>query len=198
MFSYGIGPSVMFSYISERNIRSMVRGVIIALILISLTLVFALRSLKYGALSLIPNLVPIALAFGIWGMLVGEIGIGLSTVVTMCLGIVVDDTVHFLSKYDHARRQQRMNTHDAVRFAFDHVGNALWVTTAVLVTGFLVLTFSVFALNVQLGALTAMTLSIALALDFLLLPSLLMWLDRQTICSCRTCHVGDNQRVSKL
>ncbi|NIO43150.1 MAG: MMPL family transporter, partial [Burkholderiales bacterium] len=102
--------------------------------------------------------------------------------------------VHFLSKYDRAKREKGMNTHDAIRFAFDHVGNALWVTTVILVAGFSTLAFSVFALNVQLGVLTAITLASALALDFLLLPALLMWIDRQEICTCNTCAASADFR----
>jgi predicted RND superfamily exporter protein len=82
-----------------------------------------------------------------------------------------------------------------VRFSFDYVGNALWITTAVLVTGFSVQTLSVFALNVQLGVLTAMTLVIALLLDFLLLPPLIMWLDKEEVCSCRICQVSQQLSV---
>ena len=59
----------------------------------------ALKSWRYGLLSLIPNLVPAGIAFGIWALIDGEIGLGLSVVTAMTLGIVVDDTIHFLSKY---------------------------------------------------------------------------------------------------
>jgi len=198
MHTTATGIALTFAHIGQRNIESMLWGTAVAFLIISTLITLALRSVQLGLISLISNTFPVLITFGVWAMLVGEVGIIASVIAATTLGLVVDDTVHFLSKYDHARRQQRMNTHDAVRFAFDHVGNALWVTTAVLVTGFLVLTFSVFALNVQLGVLTAMTLTGALVLDFLLLPSLLMWLDRQATCACRTCRGGDNQRVSKL
>ncbi len=174
----GASPTIMFAHIGIRNIKSMLTGTTVALLLISLTLIFALRSLRLGLISLIPNLAPAAMAFGVWWLVRGEIGLALSVVVAMTLGIVVDDTVHFLSKYTRARREQGLNTEDAVRYAFSSVGIALWVTTAVLVAGFLVLSYSAFELNSSMGLMTAITIAIALFVDFFFLPPLLMWLDR--------------------
>ncbi|MDY6993976.1 MAG: MMPL family transporter, partial [Pseudomonadota bacterium] len=113
----GASPAIMFAHIGYRNIRGMLLGAFIALILISLILIVALRSLKYGLLSLIPNLVPAGIAFGLWGLFVGEVGLSLSIVAGMTLGIVVDDTIHFLSKYLRARREQHLSASDAVRYA---------------------------------------------------------------------------------
>ena len=171
------GPTIMFSHIGMRNIVSMLSGTGIALVLISLILVFALRSVKFGAVSLIPNIAPALMAFGVWGMLVGEVGLAVSVVVAMTLGIVVDDTIHFLSKYLRARRERGMNAEDAIRYAFNTVGVALTVTTLVLVAGFLVIAQSNFQVNSQMGLLTAITIGIALIVDFLFLPSLLLLVD---------------------
>ena len=173
----GASPSVMFAYIGMKNIISMLGGTTIALILISLILIVALRSLKYGLLSLIPNLVPAGMAFGIWYLISGEIGLGLSIVTAMSLGIVVDDTIHFLSKYLRARREKGLSAEDAVRYAFSTVGIALWVTSVALVAGFLVLSTSSFALNADMGLLTAIVIALALIVDFLFLPPLLIYLD---------------------
>lgn len=174
------GPTVMFSHISLRNIISMLSGTAIALVLISLILVFALRSLKFGLISLIPNIAPALMAFGVWGVLVGEVGLAVSVVVAMTLGIVVDDTIHFLSKYLRARRERGMNTEDAIRYAFNTVGVALTVTTIVLVAGFLVIAQSNFLVNSQMGLLTAITIAIALIVDFLFLPALLLKVDNDS------------------
>jgi predicted RND superfamily exporter protein len=171
------GPTIMFSHIGMRNIISMLSGTGIALVLISLILVFALRSVKFGAVSLIPNIAPALMAFGVWYMLVGEVGLAVSVVVAMTLGIVVDDTIHFLSKYLRARRERGMNAEDAIRYAFNTVGVALTVTTIVLVAGFMVIAQSNFQVNSQMGLLTAITIAIALIVDFLFLPSLLLLVD---------------------
>lgn len=170
----GASPSVMFAHIGDRNIKAMLKGTTVALVLISFILVFALRTLRIGAISLLPNLVPIGMAFGIWGLFVGQVGLGLSVVSGMTLGIVVDDTVHFLSKFLRARREKGLDTEDAVRYAFSTVGTALWVTSAVLIIGFGILAFSHFRLNADMGLLTAVTIGFALVADFLFLPPLLM------------------------
>jgi predicted RND superfamily exporter protein len=170
----GASPSVMFAHIGERNIKAMLKGTTLALVVISGILIFALRTLRIGTISLLPNLVPIGMAFGIWGLWVGEVGLALSVVSGMTLGIVVDDTVHFLSKFLRARRERGMNAEDAVRYAFSTVGTALWVTSLVLIIGFGILTLSHFEVNAGMGLLTAITLALALVADFLFLPPLLM------------------------
>lgn len=170
----GTSPTIMFAHIGHRNIRSMLEGTTVALVLISAILVFALRSLRVGALSIIPNLIPIAMAFGLWGLFVGQVGLALSVVSGMTLGIVVDDTVHFLSKYLRAQREKGLDNEGAVRYAFSTVGTALWVTSLVLVIGFGILALSNFELNAGMGLLTAITIALALLADFLFLPTLLM------------------------
>ncbi|MEW8079912.1 MAG: MMPL family transporter [Candidatus Thiodiazotropha endolucinida] len=171
----GASPTIMFAHIGNRNIISMLKGTTLALVMISVILIFALRSLRVGGLSLIPNLVPMGMAFGLWGIFVGEVGLALSVVTGMTLGIVVDDTVHFLSKYLRARREKDMDRENAVRYAFSTVGTALWVTTLVLMVGFGILAFSHFQLNAGMGMLTAITLGLALVADFLFLPPLLIY-----------------------
>ncbi len=170
----GSSAAVIFSHIGARNIRAMLKGAFFAMLLIAAVLVIALRSLRIGLLSMLPNLVPLAMAFGLWGLLVGQVGLALSVVTGITLGIVVDDTVHFLSKYLRARRELGKSVAEAVRHAFATVGTALWVTSLVLVLGFSVLALSNFELNAGMGLLTALTIALALAADFLLLPALLL------------------------
>jgi len=134
--------------------------------------------LRLGLASLVPNLVPAAMGFGIWGWTVGEVGLSLSMVTAMTLGIVVDDTVHFLSKYRRARLELGCAPPDAVRVAFRTVGRALVTTSLVLVAGFVVVSLSSFELNAGMGKLTALVIALALMADFLLLPPLLMKIDR--------------------
>ena len=171
---YVASPNLMFSHIGERNVRTMVGGTLLALFLISLVLIVALRSLKLGLISLAPNLFPAFMAFGLWAIYDGNLSIALATAVGMTLGIVVDDTVHFLSKYQRAKREQGKSAEEAVRYAFSSVGVALWVTTFVLVAGFSVLATSDFGMNHTMGLFTALTIAIALIVDFLFLPALLL------------------------
>jgi predicted RND superfamily exporter protein len=178
-FYNGSGPAVMFSHIAQRNITSMFLGTGIALVIISLIMIFALRDVKVGLISLIPNLAPAFMAFGLWGILFSKVGMALSVVTAMSLGMVVDDSVHFLTKYIRARREHNMDAEEAVCYSFRTVGKALWTSSVVLFAGFYVLTFSGFRLNADMGLLTAIALALALAADFLFLPPLLMKLERK-------------------
>ena len=172
------GISIVFAHLSQRNIESMLRGTIIAMGLISLILVLVFKSVRLGLVSLLPNFVPAAMSFGLWGYLVGHVGLSASVVTAMAFGIIVDDTIHFLSKYLKARRES-LPAPEAVRAAFRTVGHALWSTTAVLSLGFLVFASSGFELSWALGLLVTITIAFALLTDFLLLPPLLMAIDRR-------------------
>jgi hypothetical protein len=175
----GTGLSLIWAHITHRNIRSMLRGSFGALLLISIIMTVALRSLRLGLISLVPNLVPPAMAFGVWGFINGQVGLALSVVVAMTIGIVVDDTVHFLSKYERARREQEMSPAQAVRYAFQTVGTAMWVTTVALVAGFSLLTLSRYRMSSEMGLMCAIVIGLALLMDFLLLPSFLLKIDRR-------------------
>jgi len=177
--SEATGPVVMFAYISQRNINSMLVGTGLAILLISAALIIALRDLKHGLISLIPNTMPAIIAFGVWSILVGEIGVAASIICAASLGIIVDDTVHFLSKYLRARREKNLSAEDAVRYAFETVGIALTVTSAVLIAGFAVLSMSDFLVNEVMGVMMALTIFCALVADFLVLPPLLIALDKR-------------------
>ncbi|MCY3880201.1 MAG: MMPL family transporter [Rhodobacteraceae bacterium] len=172
------GASLMFAHIGARNFRAMLIGTSIAFLGVSILLIAALRSPRIGMVSLVPNFVPGLMAFGVWGMTVGEVGIALAVIMAMTIGIVVDDTVHFLSKYQEARKELGFGPEDAVRHAFQTVGRALFATTLILVAGFFVLAQSSFLPTSQMGQLTAMVIALALICDFLFLPPLLITLDR--------------------
>ena len=172
------GLSVVFAHLSLRNINSMLRGTITAMVLISFILIWIFKSVRVGLLSLLPNFIPAIMSFGLWGYLVGHVGIASSVVIAVVFGIVVDDTVHFLSKYLKARREG-LPAPEAVRSAFHMVGHALWTTTAVLSAGFLVFATSGFEVSWALGLLVTITIVFALVADFLLLPTLLIAIDRR-------------------
>ncbi len=167
--------AVMFAYITERNLRNMFLGTVIAIFAIAVIMMFALQSFRLGALSLIPNGLPILATYGAWALLVGEVGFSVSVVASISLGIIVDDTVHFLSKYVRARDERALSVEDSIRYAFNNVGLAIVVNTIILSVGFLVLMQSVFKPNFDMGMMTVLAIIFALILDFLLLPALLMF-----------------------
>ena len=172
------GISIVFAHLSQRNINSMLVGTLIAMGLISLILMLVFRNVRLGLLSLVPNLIPLVMSFGLWGYLFGNVGLAASVVAAMAFGIIVDDTIHFMSKYLKARREG-LAAPEAVRSAFRTVGQALLTTTAVLAAGFLVFASSGFEVSWALGLLVTFTIVLALLADFLLLPPLLMLIDRR-------------------
>lgn len=178
MYSYGTGLSVVFAHISKRNIDSMLTGIAAALVLISLILILALGSIRYGLLSLIPNLFPAFLAIGLWGYLQAQVGLAVAVVAAISMGIVVDDTVHFLTKYLRAKREENLSTEAAVRYSFNTVGAAIVITSVALAAGFSVLSVSGFYVNYSMGVLTVMAIAFALVIDFLFLPGLILISDK--------------------
>jgi predicted RND superfamily exporter protein len=176
----GTGLDMVFAKISDSNSLSLLKGTGLALLLISIILVLALKSLRLGLISIIPNIMPVVLAYGAWGYISGRIDLGLSIVACMSIGLVVDDTVHFLSKYKFAR-QQGKTTEQAINYAFSTVGIAMLITTLVLTTGFSLLALSSFSPTHGMGALLALTAVFALVIDFLFLPILLMTFDNSLV-----------------
>jgi len=173
------GLDVVFANLTHRNVSSMLEGTALALVIISLLMIGALRSLRLGLISMVPNVFPALMAYGLWGIIVGHVDTATSVVACLSLGIVVDDTVHFLSKYNHARVVLGRNVEDAIRYAFHTVGIALLITSAILVGGFTVMEFSHFNPSRAMGLLLALTIAVALIIDFLLLPPLLLLVDRR-------------------
>jgi predicted RND superfamily exporter protein len=178
LLSPAIGETIMFAHIAKRNIISMVNGAFLALFLISAVLLISLRNIKLGFLSLAPNVLPLVMAFGAWSVLVGELGMSGGAVLVIALGIIVDDTVHFLSKYLRAKRELHLSTHDAILYSFRTVGVALLVTSIILVIGFTVLYGSAFKPTKDMGLLISLTVAFALTATFFVIPPLLLIVDK--------------------
>jgi predicted RND superfamily exporter protein len=179
----GTGATLMFAHIGQRNILAMITGEVMGMTLVSLLMILYLRSFSLGVLSMIPNLLPAGVAIGIWYLTVGEIGLTSSVVAAMTLGILTDDTVHFLEKYAYHHRS--MSAREALALAFQEAGPAIWITSLVLMSGFAVLALSSFRLNGDLGILTVIILALGLVGDFVLLPAVVLSLElvRKTVWS---------------
>lgn len=166
------GIAIAFARISERNNRQMLGGFLVVLALVSATMIITLRSVRFGLLSLVPNLIPAVLAFGFWGLFLGDVNLGSTVVTTMTFGIVVDDTVHFLMHYLRCRRRG-MGIQPSLEDTFAVVGSAICLTSVALVTGFAIMAASGFAINQHIGLLTSVVIIFALISDLFLLPALL-------------------------
>lgn len=179
MRTRGSSPTYMFARIGERNARSLVFGNMAAWLLVAGLMWAAFRSMKLALLAMIPNTLPQFMTFGIWGLLDGTIGLAVSIVTVMTFGIVEDDTVHSVSKYVHARRDERRGIRASLAYALERAGTSIIGSSLVLGLGFLVLSFSAFKMNANMGLLTSIVIFLAMLGDLLLLPGLLVTFDSE-------------------
>lgn len=171
--SPGTSPTIMFSHIGQKNIDSMMFGTLSSIFIICLTLFLGIGSLRLGAISILPNVFPGVIMLGLWGIFVGEVNMGVAAVFTITTGIVVDDTIHLFTYYSEAIKRG-LSIEDAIRQTFKSAGRSVITTTVVLVSGFSVLIFSNFMVNVTMGIMVAGTIAIAVIFDLLFLPAVLM------------------------
>ena len=169
----------MFAHMGTKIIRSMVDGSLFTLFFVSLCMVIALRSLRFGLLSLIPNLFPPIFVYGIWAITVGQVNHAAAMTFSICLGLVVDDTIHFISKYLSERRGGNTQQ-QALEATFMTSGTAIVITSVTLICGVLLLSLSNFTVNDTMSVMLASIIATALIFDLFFLPSLLLWLDRHS------------------
>jgi predicted RND superfamily exporter protein len=173
------GFRVVFSHMNRVIVNSLLFGVAIGLTMITLIIGFFFRSRLFGFLSSFPNILPIGSAFGIWAILHGEVSFMVSVGMGSTLGIIVDFTVHLLSKYDLARTELGKNPEEAIYFSFESVGFALIVMTIVLSMGFAVLHMVNFIPLHHFAQFSIIAFIVALLIDFFLFPNLLVKFDKR-------------------
>ena len=171
------GPAPIMGKVSYLSlIPNMMKGGIIAIIMVSIVLLVALRSVKLGFAAMLANIVPVSVGYGVWYLIDGEVNFIIAGVAGVCLGVVVDFAVHFLSKYRKGRLDDK-SVEAAINYAFDKAGRPLLTTMIVLVSGFWLLTLSKITLNSGMGTLTGLIILLAMSFVFFVLPSLLFWLE---------------------
>jgi predicted RND superfamily exporter protein len=178
MEAKGISINVLFSNVSWINIRSMIGTTIVSMLVIAVIVGVALRSTTYGLLSILMNLLPSIVGFGVWGLLIGQIGLAASVITAMTIGLIVDDTIYFLIMYQAARKRG-LTSEQSINEVFETVGTAMLVITVSLAVGFGVLIASGFEVNRSLGAQTTIVILANLFIDWLMLPPLLRLMDRR-------------------
>jgi len=179
MWVEGASLSLMFAHIGERSINNMFGGMLGSLLAESLAVMILFGAIRLGFVSFIGNIVPIGMAFGCWALLDGNIDLGLTVVLGISFSIVVDDTIHFVSKYERGRKHYHLSSADAVRYAYRNVGFALFVTSLVLGCGFAMLGFSGLQITVNTALVTTTTILLALLTDMLFLPALFLLIDNR-------------------
>ena len=171
------GIPILTAKMSLESARTMVIATALALVAISGLLIVSIGSVRLGLISLIPNLLPVLVAFGLWGVLVGDVSFAATVVAALTFGIVVDDTVHILLRYRHAK-EQGASPREAIASSLGTVGLAVVVTTIVIGAGFSIYATSGFLVNQHFSILSTLTLASALVADLVFLPPLLVLADR--------------------
>jgi uncharacterized protein len=167
------GKIVLYHRMVNYIVSSFFRSIGLALILISIMLIIVLKSWRLGALSLLPNVVPLLFGLGLMTLASIYIDIGTSIVISVCLGIAVDDTIHFLSHYRNLL-SSGLSPAKSLEKVFIHTAPALVFTTIILTVCFGCFIFANFVPNINFGILCSIILTFALLVDLVYLPSILL------------------------
>ncbi len=170
--------SILFARLDHATTVELMQGFAVTFLLITLTMLIGLKSVRYGLISIAPNLFPATIVFGLWGVFQGELSPYILMLFSISIGIVVDDSVHVLSKYISALRDGA-TPDNAVRHALDRAGSAITITTLSLAVGTFLLVFSNTFHFQNVALMITPIIIVALLLDLLFLPPLLLWLDRR-------------------
>lgn len=167
------GKMPLYHNMNPYVVKAFFTSISMAVFLVGILMMFALRSVGLGLLSMIPNTVPLMLGGAMMYILNKPVDIGTVLVTATCLGIAVDDTIHFLSNYARWRKLG-VSREEAVAQVITHTGPALLVTTTILVVAFATFAFASFVPNINFGIITAIVLSSAIICDGTLLPAILL------------------------
>lgn len=171
------GKTILYAGNNPLVVNSFISSMSLAVLLVSLLLIIGLKSFPIGLLSMIPNAIPLVLGASLLPMFGQSLDIGTVIVGSVCLGIAVDDTIHFLSTF---RKQIQLgyNSRQAVAYIMTYTAPALITTTLVLVAAFFTFTLALFVPNQNFGKFVAIILAIALITDLTFLPALFMSMKR--------------------
>jgi len=170
--------TLLFARMDKTVTIELIQSYLLSLFTITVALTIGLRSLYFGLLSVIPNILPATMVFGIWGLLVGTVDPFVMMLFSISIGLVVDDTVHMLSTYQRYCLSG-CSTDEAIEAAISKAGPALTVTTAVLALGTLILIFASTLYFQQAAKLLVPIVVLALVLDLTFLPALLARLEKR-------------------
>lgn len=172
------GKAYLFQKGTYFLVNNLILSLSLAIVLISLFMAYMFRSFRMIIVSLIPNLLPLLVTAGLMGYLGVPIKPSTILVFSIAFGISVDDTIHFLAKYRQELQANHWKIRKSVYAALRETGVSMFYTSIVLFFGFSVFIISSFGGTVALGALVSVTLLFAMLANLLLLPSLLLSLER--------------------
>jgi len=172
------GKAFIFEKGTKYLVNNLILSLSLAILLIAIFMAWMFRNVKMILVSLIPNLLPLLITAGLMGFLGVPIKPSTILVFSIAFGISVDDTIHFLAKYRQELLSNNWKIKRSVYAALKETGVSMFYTSVVLFFGFSVFTISSFGGTVALGALVSATLLFAMLANLLLLPSLLLSLER--------------------
>ncbi len=173
------GTSVVFLKGTGYLVHNLFTSLALAILLISGIMAFLFSSFRMVLVSLLPNFLPLIITAGLMGYFGIPIKPSTILIFSIAFGISVDDTIHFLAKYRQELKQQQWNMKEAALLALHETGLSMIYTSIILFFGFGIFTVSNFGGTVALGTLVSLTLLVAMLSNLLLLPSLLLSIDKQ-------------------
>ena len=172
------GTSVVFLKGTNYLVENLLTSLTLAIILIASLMSVLFSSVRMVLVSLMPNLLPLLTTAGLMGFFGIPIKPSTILIFSIAFGISVDDTIHFLAKYRQELKHHKWNIKEAVYLALQETGVSMIYTSIILFFGFGVFTVSSFGGTIALGTLVSITLLFAMMADLILLPSLLLSLDK--------------------
>ena len=172
------GKGRLYQSNNELVVKSFLVSVCLAIFLVGILMLIGLGSVKIGLLSIIPNAAPLVIGSGFVYLYGATLDIGSAVVGSVCLGIAVDDTIHFLANYQKFR-DSGDDPRISIAKVFTNTVPALITTTVVLVAAFGCFVFASFVPNQKFGIFVAFILMVALVADLLLLPAILLLMDKK-------------------
>ena len=170
------GTTILYANLVEKLVRSQVQSFGLALVVIFLVMVLLFRSVRVGAVSMIPNLIPISVAAGVMGWAGFNLTVSTAMIASVAIGIAVDDTIHFLVRFKHERDRDG-DYLNACRRTLVTTGRPVIFTSLVISAGFLILCLSSFRPNLEFGVLTAVAMLSAVVADLTVTPAALIFFE---------------------
>jgi uncharacterized protein len=174
------GENIPVAHLSRLNIQSMLVGIGIALVATALAIGIWFRSARLSLVAFIATTIPVLAGFGLWGWSAEPIGLATTAIIALTVGVVVDDTAHFLYRFLDSRASLGLTSLQAAAYSTHKVGTAITSTSIVLSAGLGLLAFSTFQVNSIFGIVTTLIIMLALLFDLAILPRLAVWADRSS------------------
>jgi len=169
------GEAFPISFLSTRNIPTMIKGISLSLLLSAILLGWFYRNVRIAAVGFVATVVPVICGFGVYGFVSDSIGLAATVIVAVAVGVVIDDAIHMIYRHQDGRANLDLSPIEASAYSIHRAGSAVVSTTIILVGGFVTLMSSSFGLNGTFGLCTGIILVAAMLFDLFSLPKLLVW-----------------------